>query len=488
MQAWPLTGRAEELKLIADVLGDDEHAGVVIAGRAGVGKTRLAREAVAAAGELGWAVRWVVGTAAAQSIPLGAFTQWAEGLDTNPLQLVRGVITAITTSPPNTAVVVVVDDAHLLDDVSAFVLHQLVLRQAATVIATVRTGEPAPDAVVALWKDAHLLRLDLQPLSRAQSDSLLAQVLGGQVSSQCADQMWRLARGNALFLSQLVKQELDAGGLVSTDGHWQWAGPTGVSPSLVDVVHLQIGTVAEPILDVIDLVAVAEPLELAYLSALADSKAIEAAERRGLITVAPTPGSTVVRVGHPLFGEVRRAQPARLRLSRMRGRIAQTMTSLASSIGPPDPVRLGLLWLDSDLPPDGEIFTRAAQAAFMRLDLELAQRLAEAAVGAGAGVDAQLLSGFTLSVLSRGEEAEQVLAPLTARRLPDAAWSTAVNLRAANLLWSLHRPEESWEFIDDARAAASGMVTHAPVAFRVMQLASAGRPAEALATFESIDR
>ncbi|MGH3525294.1 MAG: AAA family ATPase, partial [Mycobacterium sp.] len=250
MQAWPLTGRAEELKLIADVLGDDEHAGVVIAGRAGVGKTRLAREAVAAAGELGWAVRWVVGTAAAQSIPLGAFTQWAEGLDTNPLQLVRGVITAITTSPPNTAVVVVVvDDAHLLDDVSAFVLHQLVLRQAATVIATVRTGEPAPDAVVALWKDAHLLRLDLQPLSRAQSDSLLAQVLGGQVSSQCADQMWRLARGNALFLSQLVKQELDAGGLVSTDGHWQWAGPTGVSPSLVDVVHLQIGTVAEPILD-----------------------------------------------------------------------------------------------------------------------------------------------------------------------------------------------------------------------------------------------
>ncbi|HEX7322872.1 MAG TPA: LuxR C-terminal-related transcriptional regulator [Mycobacterium sp.] len=488
MQAWPLTGRAEELKIVADVLGDDEHAGVVIAGRAGVGKTRLAREAAAAAGSLGWTVRWVVGTAAARSIPLGAFTQWAEGLDANPLQLVRGVITAITASPPETTVVVVVDDVHLLDDLSSFVLHQLVHRRAARVIATVRTGEPVSDSFAALWKDVELVRLDLQPLSHAESDSLLARVLGGQISSQCADQMWRLARGNALFLSQLVKQELDAGRLTSADGHWQWEGSTSMSPSLVDVVHLQIGAVTEQILDVIDLVAVAEPLELEYLSALADQTVIEESERRGVITVSPTSGDTAVRVGHPLFGEVRRAQSARLRLARMRGRIATVMTELAPTFGPPDPVRLALLWLDSDLPPDHDIYDRAAHAAFIRLDLELAQRLAQAAVTAGAGVDVQLLSGFTLSVLSRGEEAEQVLAPLVARRLPDAAWSTAVNLRAGNLLWSLRRPDESWEFIDAARAAASGALTHAPLAFRVMQLASAARPAEALAAFESVDR
>jgi len=73
MQAWPLTGRAEELAVIADVLcPDGPYAGVVIAGPAGVGKTRLAREALALAAERGWAVRWVAGTTAAQSIPLGA--------------------------------------------------------------------------------------------------------------------------------------------------------------------------------------------------------------------------------------------------------------------------------------------------------------------------------------------------------------------------------------------------------------------------------
>jgi hypothetical protein len=48
--------------------------------------------------------------------------------------------------------VVFVDDAHLLDDLSALVLHQLVQSQAASVILTIRTGEAAPAAVTALWK------------------------------------------------------------------------------------------------------------------------------------------------------------------------------------------------------------------------------------------------------------------------------------------------------------------------------------------------
>ena len=73
---------------------------------------------------------------------------------------------------------VVVDDAHQLDDLSALVVHQLVLQDIASVIITIRTGETAPDAVTALWKDSLLPRLELQPLSRNESDHLLATVLG----------------------------------------------------------------------------------------------------------------------------------------------------------------------------------------------------------------------------------------------------------------------------------------------------------------------
>ncbi len=341
MQAWPLTGRAEELEVIADVLcADGPYAGVVIAGSAGVGKTRLAREAMALAAERGWAVRWVAGTVAAQSVPLGACAQWADRLEGNPLQLVGSVIAKVTASPNGAPVLVVVDDARLLDNLSAFVLQQLVLRRAATVIATIRTGAPAPDAVTALWKDGHLRRLDLQPLSRGESDTLLQSALAGPVNTACAERMWRLTRGNVLFLHQLVTQEMQAGRLVSRDGNWQWVGTMEVSQSLVDLVDLRIGATPEPVLEVIDLVAVAEPLELAYLTALADASAIEDAERRGLITVSRTTPTSVARLGHPLYGEVRLAQAGQLRLERLRGRIARTMAAPDGAVGAPDPVRL----------------------------------------------------------------------------------------------------------------------------------------------------
>ncbi|MGA8519048.1 MAG: AAA family ATPase, partial [Pseudonocardiaceae bacterium] len=56
---WPLTGRAEELSLISGLTrGREGPTGVVLAGAAGVGKTRLAREALAAAQQRGAVTRW----------------------------------------------------------------------------------------------------------------------------------------------------------------------------------------------------------------------------------------------------------------------------------------------------------------------------------------------------------------------------------------------------------------------------------------------
>ena len=71
--------------------------------------------------------------------------------------------------------------------------------------------------------------------------------------------MWRLTQGNVLFLHQLVAQEPQAGRLITGDDTWQWVGTMEVSESLVDLVDLRIGTTPEQVLEVIDLVAVAEP-------------------------------------------------------------------------------------------------------------------------------------------------------------------------------------------------------------------------------------
>ena len=74
----------------------------------------------------------------------------------------------------------------LLDDLSTFVLHQIVQRRAAKVVLTVRDGEPIPAAIQELWKDGQFDRLDLQPLSRDETTMLLSATLGGSLDPDAA--------------------------------------------------------------------------------------------------------------------------------------------------------------------------------------------------------------------------------------------------------------------------------------------------------------
>lgn len=59
----------------------------------------------------------------------------------------RGVMDSLTEAPSGAAVLLAVDDVQLLDDLSIFVLHQIVQRGVAKVILTVRRGQSIPTAV-----------------------------------------------------------------------------------------------------------------------------------------------------------------------------------------------------------------------------------------------------------------------------------------------------------------------------------------------------
>src|SRR5581483_4356241 len=123
---WPLTGRSKEQRLIEAAISDSDSSGIVICGAAGVGKSRIAREALHSAASQGCEVRWIVGTSSARSIPLGALTSWAERAVDDNLELIRGVVASLTSSSAGTTVAVGVDDVALLDDLSTFVVHQII--------------------------------------------------------------------------------------------------------------------------------------------------------------------------------------------------------------------------------------------------------------------------------------------------------------------------------------------------------------------------
>jgi hypothetical protein len=327
----------------------DRARGIVLSGSAGVGKTRVAREAVAGCGRRDTRLHWIVGTASARGVPLGAFADIASDFGPDPLRRVREVIDGLIGTAHNGDVVVGVDDAHLLDDLSAFTVHQLVTRRLATVILTIRSGEPTPDAITAIWKDHHLERLELQPLSLPEIQSLLEYVLSGAVDSFSAQRLWRYTQGNALYLRHLLENEVSADRMTQRSGVWLWEGHPRLSPTLAELLEARIADVPRSVRDVLDALAVAEPLETDILKAVADSDALAEAESLGLISVDAGVRPASVRLAHPMLGEVRRTGSLRLQL--LRGRIA-TELARKNSTDPRDVVRRAALTLESDLAPD----------------------------------------------------------------------------------------------------------------------------------------
>lgn len=449
--SWPLIGRTDQMRAIEAAIAAPAVAGILVCGAEGVGKSRITREALAAAAARGYETRLAVGTSSARGIPLGAFTAWAPSEVTDTVALLQGVIEALTAAPQKGAGVIVgVDDAHLLDELSIFVVHQIVQRKAATVMLTVRDGEPVPAALQEIGKAGHFDRLDLSPLSPDEAAALLAATLDGTVDADAAQRLWTLTQGNSLYLRTIVEQEVAHGRLVREAGRWRWIGEPIVPPSLVDLVESRIGALPGPVGDVVDVLAVAEPLELAALNRITDPAAIEEAEIRGLIILEPAGSGIEARLAHPLYGQVRRRRAAHSRLRRLRGLVVTGLGASGDGDDARAVVRRAALSLDSDLAPDADLLVRAAHGAVWLGDLLLADRLGEAAVKAGAGPQPNLVRGHALSWLGRGEEAEAVLAGIRTGELTDADRARHAFLRASNMLWALAAPARAKEVIDGA--------------------------------------
>jgi DNA-binding NarL/FixJ family response regulator len=428
--------------------------GVVLAGAAGVGKTRLAREALAVAEQRGALVRWAVATASARALPLGAFAATLGMLGPDPARLVGQASQALLAGAGRSGVMIGVDNANLLDELSAVLIHQLVVHRAARVVLTLRTGETAPDAVTALWKDGHLPRLELQSLSRNVTAALVEARLGGPVDNATARRLWSITRGNALYLQQLVDGELEAGRLRQVTGVWRWLGQPALSPGLAELVSARIGQLPDAQRDVLNVLAFGEPLGIPLLVTLTDSVAVEQVEVRGLVEVYLDGRRLQARLAHPLYGEVQRGRMGVLHARGLCGRIACALADTGGRRAG-DTLRRAILMLDSDLRADSVLLTSAARRANELGDLTLAERIARAAVAAGGGFESRLLLVNALAWSGRGAEADTELVTLGALTRTDAQRARAAIYRVVGLVWALGRPAEGEAVLDDIEGALS---------------------------------
>jgi DNA-binding CsgD family transcriptional regulator len=420
-RVWPLVGRGEELdELVGCLLGGD-HAGVVVAGSAGVGKTRLAREVLNVAVAAGYNAEWVMATRAAASAPLSVFAALMPSetvLGTEPIDVFGRVAAALRARSAGRPTVVAVDDAQLLDDAAAALVLYLATSGAARLLVTVRSGVPTSDAVVALWKEGIATRLDLQPLAEAEVAQLTREVLGGQVEAATAERLHRVTGGNVLFLREVVDDLLRTDQLRDEGGVWRWVGELNPGPRLRELVSGRLARLSPAKRRVVELLAVGEPLGVPVLTELCGVAAVAAVEHDGLIVVEGAERRRDVRLAHPLYGEVLHAVLPTARRMDLARQLAASLTTRSRRAG--DTLRLGLWSLEGDFAVGSETLTDAAVRANAVVEYASAERLARAALAEGGGYPAAVALGEALINQGRRDAALAVLAAPRAAPPDDA--------------------------------------------------------------------
>jgi DNA-binding CsgD family transcriptional regulator len=463
---WPVVRRDNEYITIESALVDKKGVcGIVLIGDAGVGKTTLARLVTQA---LPSRVQWVAGTESARSIPLGVFAHLVGAATSrDPVAFLSAARETILAEGHS---VIGVDDAHLLDQLSATLLHQLAIDGSVRIVATVRSGEAVPDAITSLWKDGYLQRLHLLPFTKDQCVTLIEEALGSRVEGLSADLMWEASGGNALFVKHLVEGALEAGTLRQVRGVWQLRGRTAVTSELASLLDTRVDQLPDDVLHALRLLTFCEPLNLDTLSGIVGANAVEEAENRGLVRVVEDHNSVDVRFNHPLFGEVIRRRLGMAGARRLRGEVVRALQGQPLH-GPGERIRLAELTLDSDQAPDLELLVTAARDAIALTNVTLGERLARAAVNRGGGLAASELLARSLLWQGKAAEAEETLSsfdPEQMNELDLVRWGAA---RIANLHWSMGDAESADEVLEQLRCG----VTHDGLKLVVDGIASASR-------------
>jgi DNA-binding CsgD family transcriptional regulator len=434
-----LIGRGEELAAVEQSLISGGSRAVVLAGVPGVGKTRLAMEALGLCEARGFVVRWAAATQAASSIPFGAVAHLLPRLgDAAPdrAELLRRAVDGLVAVSGGRRLLVGIDDAHQLDDSSAALVHQLATATPVTVLVTVRSGLQAPDPVVALWKDTAADRFEIQALSRGEVAELVVAALDGQVDGGTAQTLWRLTEGNPLYLRELVLSGLDSGKLTRAAGMWRWDGAIVASPRLVELIEARLGRLDSVVLELLELLALGEPIGVKVFERLAEPRALATADRKGLLLTDESGGRMQVRLAHPLYAEVIRTRVSALRARGVYRQLAEAVEATGAR-RKDDQLRIATWRLEagetgSSTP--GQLMA-AARAAMGMFDFRLAERLARAAAAAGGELDAERVVGLALVGQGRPDDAELVLASLTPSAGTDRERLQVAITRAFNLYW-----------------------------------------------------
>ncbi|MCU1455828.1 MAG: hypothetical protein JWN46_3974 [Acidimicrobiales bacterium] len=480
---WPLIGRQADISQFEAAYARPDGIGFLIHGPAGTGKSRLADECGRRAAAAGASVARVVASQAAASMPLGALAHLLPpdiGSSVDAAQVFDRARAEVVAAYEGRRPVLLVDDAHLLDASSALLLTQLAQADAVFLVATIRTGEAAPDAVRGWWRDERTLRVDLGDLDPDTVGELLQQVLDGPVSAEASRELAKASSGNVLLVRELVFEAIERGALVEVDGVWQLGAPISASRRVTEVLEDRLQALDKRARGVLDVVALCAPVSLSELEADVGAEVLEGLEAAGLIAVTTVDRRQQVSLTHPLYGECLRQQLPVLRARALLLRQADRLEA-SGARRREDALRVATWRLDANGQADPDLLLRAAKLARYAFDFRQVARLALAASKGAPSPEASLLLGEARYELGSFAEAEAALAEPVPPDTPEHIVLQRLLIRTKNLIWGLCNPARALELIEEFRPGFGPEARDELSSEEASLLVTSGNPRAALA-------
>jgi DNA-binding CsgD family transcriptional regulator len=439
-----MVGRSWPLAQLEAALADPARVPVVLRGPAGIGKSRLAEEAVDRGAPDAWRAR---ASAPFRHSPLAPFALVAPHTITGSSErkeLIRSAIAAIEAAPPSA---IWVDDGHHLDPESAAVVFHLARHRVVTVVITVRAGEALPPAIEAVL-DHDATVLDLSPLDPDEVGDLARWVLGGDLAAPSRRRLVERSGGNPLLVRELLRAAGRDGTLREHGGVWHLdaASPPATLEDLVTDHALGVGPTA---LELFGHLAVADRIEDDILAQLSSAAGLEELAAADLVR-ADGDGALLAR--HRLYAEVVLARLDAAGRERIALGLAEAIERARGPERQPDDEVRAVRWrLEARAAVDPERAQAVAWTALAVFDLDLTEAAARSAVEGGLA-QAELPLATALAYSGRHAEAEPHFDRAVAAA--QGEWAVAFTRLAGTLNRAYHAGWGTW-VVDAHRAAAA---------------------------------
>ena len=457
MARWPVLPRESERDAVLAALRGPRPRSVMLRGPSGVGKTTLGAHISLALRADGRTVVPVIGLAELVDVPLGALAPVLASSGRHDLESVsdrvQALVAVVGENPQR--FVLVIDDAPLLDAVSASVLYQLVRVFGVTTLLTARDSHEVSGPLARLLHENLIDIVDLEGLSLEHSQSILQQYLGGTLRPESLRALFDRSRGNPLMLRELIFAAARAGGIRS--------GDFGVEVSVSALPKHVRATIAERVQQLsaeqrrlAQLIAIAQPLPHAAIRAdEADALAHLTAE--SVVEETKDDVTPRVRLAHPLFAEALTAELAGAERAALVKEIAARLMPMGDQ-----QLRFTakVLLASTDAEINNDDLDWAASYAHAAGDHAVAASLAERAQSAGRRFVPELVLASALSALAQSERSSATFESAISLASDDDQRAIALARWGQHVVYRLSRPAEAVERVGaalqqmDARAQA----------------------------------